>query len=118
MMGIVATAVFCFMLIQLWSNYGDDIKKRVFSPQIAGAGKFDLEGEDGDVFGMDFHKWENTTLHINMSKPKHDLIQLDLMTPQEWSYEWVDASLSENHPSACRQGVIDGVEYLGYNSTT
>ena len=93
MMGIVATAVFCFMLIQLWSNYGDDIKKRVFSPQIAGAGKFDLKGEDGDVFGMDFHKWENTTLHINMSKPKHDLVQLGLMTPQEWSYEWVDACL-------------------------
>ena len=34
MMGIMATAVFCFMLIQLWSNYGDDIKARVFAPQV------------------------------------------------------------------------------------
>jgi len=93
MMGIVATAVFCFMLIQLWSNYGDDIKKRVFSPQISAAGTFGEKGANGDLFGMAFHKWDNTTLHINMSKPKNELVQINLLTPQTVVYEWVDKCL-------------------------
>ena len=92
-MGIVATAVFTFMLIQLWANYGDTIKQRVFSPQVIGAGCFDSEGEHGKVFGMGFHKWVNDTLHINMSKPENELIQVDLQTPQPWSYEWSDDCL-------------------------
>lgn len=90
-MGIVATAVFTFMLIQLWSNYGDTIKQRVFSPQVVGAGCFNEEGEHGKLFGMDFHKWENKTLHINMSKPENDLIQIQ--THGNWSYEWDDDCL-------------------------
>jgi hypothetical protein len=92
-MGIVATAVFTFMLIQLWANYGDTIKQRVFSPQVVGAGCFDEEGEHGKMFGMKFHKWVNSTLHINMSKPENNLIQVDLQTPQPWSYEWDDNCL-------------------------
>ena len=88
MMGIMATAVFTFMLIQLWMNYGDDIKKRVFSPQVVGAGCFDEKGEHGEMFGMQFHKWVNSTLHINMTKPEHDLIQINLESPQPWSYNW------------------------------
>ena len=92
-MGIVATAVFCFMLIQLWSNYGDDIKKRVFSPQIAGAGMFNEKGGDGDMFGMQYHKWVNNTLHVNMTKPKNDLVQVTLNTPQTWSHEWSEDCL-------------------------
>lgn len=87
-MGIVATAVFTFMLIQLWANYGDTIKQRVFSPQIVGAGSFNEEGGQGEMFGMKFHKWVNSTLHINMTQPEHDLIQVALQTPQAWSYEW------------------------------
>ena len=87
-MGIVATAVFTFMLIQLWANYGDTIKQRVFSPQVVGAGCFDEEGEHGEMFGMQFHKWVNSTLHINMTKPENDLIQVELQTPQPWTYEW------------------------------
>lgn len=87
-MGIVATAVFTFMLIQLWANYGDTIKQRVFSPQVVGAGCFDEEGEHGKLFGMEFHKWVNSTLHLNMTKPEHDLLQVELQTPQTWSYEW------------------------------
>lgn len=87
-MGIVATAVFTFMLIQLWANYGDTIKQRVFSPQVVGAGCFDQDGEHGKMFGMQFHQWVNSTLHINMTKPEHDLVQVNLETPQAWSYEW------------------------------
>lgn len=87
-MGIVATAVFTFMLIQLWANYGDTIKQRVFSPQVVGAGCFDQDGEHGKMFGMQFHQWVNSTLHINMTKPEHDLVQVSLETPQAWSYEW------------------------------
>ena len=56
-MGIMATAVFTFMLIQLWMNYGDDIKKRVFSPQVVGAGTFMSDGALGKTFGLD----HNTT---------------------------------------------------------
>ena len=87
-MGIVATAVFTFMLIQLWANYGDTIKQRVFSPQVVGAGHFDEDGEQGKMFGMAFHKWVNQTLHINMTKPENELIQVDFGTPQPWTYEW------------------------------
>ncbi|MBM29203.1 MAG: hypothetical protein CME58_12615 [Halieaceae bacterium] len=88
MMGIMATAVFCFMLIQLWSNYGDDIKARVFSPQIAGAGKFNVEGAEGKMFGMQFHKWVNSTLHVNMSKPEQELVQIDMNSYQDYTYKW------------------------------
>lgn len=89
-LGIVATAVFTFMLIQLWANYGDTIKARVFAPQVVGAGSFDADGEVGDNFAVGFIKWENTTLHINMSKPKHELLQVGFQTPQEWRYDWND----------------------------
>ena len=92
-MGIVATAVFTFMLIQLWSNYGDTIKQRVFSPQVVGAGCFDADGEHGKTFGVDFHKWVNSTLHLNITKPTNELLQVDLETPQPWSYTWEEDCL-------------------------
>lgn len=87
-MGIMATAVFTFMLIQLWANYGDDIKKRVFSPQVAGAGSYTFEGAVGDTFGMNFHKYENKTLHLNITKPEQDLVSLDFKFPRNRIYEW------------------------------
>ena len=90
LLGIVATAVFTFMLIQLWANYGDTIKARVFAPQVVGAGVFDEDGDKGELFGVDFIKWENTTLHLNVSKPKHEMLQLGFQTPQSWSYDWKD----------------------------
>lgn len=92
-MGIMATAVFTFMLIQLWANYGDDIKKRVFSPQVIGAGSFATDGAVGTTFGLDFHKYEHETLHLNISKPDQDLIQLDFVQPQRKAYEWDDGCL-------------------------
>ena len=87
-LGIVATAVFTFMLIQLWANYGDTIKARVFSPQVIGAGAFDEDGETSKLFSVDFIKWDNSTLHLNLTKPEHELLQVDFKTPQTWSYEW------------------------------
>ena len=92
-MGIMATAVFTFMLIQLWANYGDDIKKRVFSPQIVGAGSYGTEGSVGKTFGFDFHKYVNKTLHLNLSKPEQELVQLDYRIPQTSSYTWDDGCL-------------------------
>lgn len=92
-MGIMATAVFTFMLIQLWANYGDDIKKRVFSPQIAGAGSYSPSGPSGNVFGFDFHKYDNNTLHLNITKPSQELVQLNYQVPQIGSYTWDDDCL-------------------------
>lgn len=92
-MGIMATAVFTFMLIQLWANYGDDIKKRVFSPQIVGAGSYGSSGAQGTAFGFGFHKYVNNTLHLNLSKPSQELVQLDYRTPQVSSYTWDDGCL-------------------------
>ena len=89
-LGIVATAVFTFMLIQLWANYGDTIKARVFAPQVVGAGSFDVEGNQGEIFAVDFIEWKNTTLHLNLSKPKNELLQVGFQTPQIWSYVWED----------------------------
>ena len=51
-LGIVATGVFTFMLIQLWSNYGDTIKRRVFAPSITFAGTFNEQGAKGDIFNV------------------------------------------------------------------
>lgn len=90
LLGIVATAVFTFMLIQLWSNYGDTIKARVFAPQVVALGSFDADGEQGEMFGVGFIKWDNTTLHLNTSKPKHEMLQVGFQTPQAWSYKWKD----------------------------
>ena len=92
-MGIMATAVFTFMLIQLWANYGDDIKKRVFSPQITGAGAYGSDGSLGTTFGLEFHKYVNNTLHLNLSKPTNELVQLSYQTPQVNSYTWDDNCL-------------------------
>lgn len=87
-MGIVATGIFVFMLIQLWQNYGDQIKSRVLSPVVVGAGKFDEKGHQGKSFLLNFHKWENSTLHVNASRPENDLLQVTLDEPQAWSYKW------------------------------
>lgn len=92
-LGISATAVFCFMLIQLWTNYGDMIKQRVYSPAISATGCFDDEGSCGESFLMDFHKWDNHTIHLNTSKPKNDLVQVNFKTPQEWDYKWGEKCL-------------------------
>lgn len=89
-MGIVATGIFVFMLIQLWQNYGDQIKTRVLSPVVVGAGKFDENGASGKSFLMGFHKWENSTLHVNASKPENSLLQVTLDDPQPWSHSWVE----------------------------
>lgn len=103
-MGIMATAVFTIMLVQLWSNYGDDIKRRVFSPQVVGAGVYDSTGARGVEFGFAFHMYENETLHLNGTKPENDLVQLSYGTPRESSYVWEDDCLripmeSENQVS-------------------
>lgn len=90
LLGIVATGVFTFMLIQLWSNYGDTIKRRVFAPSISFAGSFDDEGASGDIFNVHFLKWENSSLHLNTSKPSNELLQVTFKTPQVWDYEWKD----------------------------
>ena len=89
-LGIVATAVFTFMLIELWSNYGDTIKARVFAPQVVAVGAFDGDGKQGELFGVHFIKWENTTLHLNTSKPHNELLQVGFKTPQSYSYDWED----------------------------
>ena len=108
-LGIVATAVFTFMLIQLWSNYGDTIKARVFAPQVIAAGAFDADGNWGEGFGVDFIKWENTTLHLNASKPKHELLQVGFQTPQEWSYDWTDDLLKIS------MDLTDGVSVVAWS---
>ena len=89
-LGILATGVFTFMLIQLWSNYGDTIKRRVFAPSVSFAGTFNDEGARGDVFNVEFLKWENSSLHLNTSKPTNELLQVTFQSPQSWEYEWKD----------------------------
>jgi len=105
-LGIVATAVFTFMLIQLWANYGDTIKARVFAPQVVGAGSYDAEGNKGEIFALDFLEWKNTTLHLNLTKPKNELLQVDFKTPQSWSYDWTDDLLKITAQSIDRVTII------------
>lgn len=84
-----ATVMFVVMLVQLWTNYGDYIQNRVFSPTIVGAGTFDADGGK-TTYVMEFHKWENDTLHITMNVPENPLVQVE---PDPDSYEWGDKCL-------------------------
>lgn len=94
LLGIVATGVFTFMLIQLWSNYGDTIKRRVFAPSIAFAGRFNDAGAQGELFNVQYLKWENSSLHLNTTKPTNELLQVTFQSPQTWSYDWEDDLLT------------------------
>lgn len=93
LMGVVATGVFVFMLIQLWAQYGDTIKTRVFSPVLVGAGSFDADGDTDTSFMIKYKDWANTTLRLNVSRPEKDLLQVTMRQPQPWSYEWKDGLL-------------------------
>jgi len=76
--------IFVLMLIQLWSNYGEYIETRVMAPSIAGAGEFHAEGAVTQ-FVMKFHKWTNTTLHLNMSQPHSFILDVTPDAPYVWS---------------------------------
>jgi len=90
----------------LWANYGDTIKARVFAPQVVGAGSYDAEGNKGEIFALDFLEWKNTTLHLNLTKPKNELLQVDFKTPQSWSYDWTDDLLKITAQSIDRVTII------------
>ena len=84
--------MFTVMLVQLWTNYGDYIENRVFSPTVVAAGTFDREG-DVMTYVMEFHKWENNTLHMTLDVPENPLLQIE--TPYNWA-EWGDGCLKVN----------------------
>lgn len=87
-----ATVMFVVMLVQLWTNYGDYIEDRVFSPTVVGAGTFNRDG-DATTYVMDFHKWEEDTLHITMDVPENPLLQIN--PDYNWA-EWGDGCLKVN----------------------
>ena len=87
-----ATVMFVVMLVQLWTNYGDYIEDRVFSPTVVAAGSFDRDG-GGTTYVMDFHKWEEDTLHITMDVPENPLLQI---TPTYNWAKWGDGCLKVN----------------------
>jgi hypothetical protein len=80
---LTSVIIFVLMLIQLWSNYGEYIENRVMAPSIAGAGEFHAEGA-ATQFVMKFHKWTNTTLHLNMSKPHSFILDVTPDAPYVW----------------------------------
>lgn len=89
---LTATVMFVVMLVQLWTNYGDYIENRVFSPTVVGAGTFDETGEKS-TYLMEFHKWEESTLHITMDVPDNPLVQIE---PDPNWYKWDDDCLLVN----------------------
>ena len=89
---LTATVMFTVMLVQLWTNYGDYIENRVFSPTVVAAGTFDREG-DVTTYVMEFHKWDNNTLHMTLDVPENPLLQIE--TPYNWA-EWGDGCLKVN----------------------
>ena len=88
-LALAATSMFVVMLVQLWTNYGDYIENRVFSPTVVGAGTFSREGAV-DTYLMAFHKWESDTLHVTMKVPDNPLVQVDGV------YEWGEECLMVN----------------------
>lgn len=93
-MVITAMVIFVLMLVQLWSNYGEYIQSRVMAPSIAGAGEF---SRDGPVtqFVMEYHKWDNNTLHLNMTKPSSYMV----LTAPDTPHTWVESCLQFTTPS-------------------
>ena len=87
-----ATVMFVVMLVQLWTNYGDYIENRVFSPTVVGAGTFTREGADV-TYVMEYHKWENDTLHLTMDVPENPLVHIQ---PSYNWMEWGDGCLKVN----------------------
>jgi len=80
---VTAMIIFVLMLVQLWSNYGEYIENRVMAPTIAGAGEFNRDGKVSE-FVMKYHKWDNGTLHLNMTKPKSYMVITSPVYPVTW----------------------------------
>lgn len=80
-----AMVIFVLMMIQLWSNYGEYIENKVMSPTIAGAGEFNQDGPTTQ-FAMKYHKWDNNTLHLNMTKPSSYMVWI----VPERTFTWVE----------------------------
>lgn len=83
-----AMVIFVLMLVQLWSNYGEYIENRVMTPTIAGAGEFDASGAHTQ-FVVKYHKWVNSTLHLNMTKPESYMV----VTYPTYKIGWVEKCL-------------------------
>ena len=88
-LALAATTMFIVMLVQLWTNYGDFIEKRVFSPTMVAAGTFTREGPV-NTYVMKYHMWEEDTLHIKMKVPENPLVQV------EGDVEWGEDCLLVN----------------------
>lgn len=78
-----AMVIFVLMLVQLWSNYGEYIENKVLAPTIAGAGEFNKDGATTQ-FAIKYHKWENNTLHLNMTKPSSYMVVIMPERPFVW----------------------------------
>lgn len=88
-LALAATTMFIVMLVQLWTNYGNYIENRVFSPTVVAAGTFNREGAV-NTYVMKYHKWEEDTLHVTMNMPENPLVQV------KGDFEWGDDCLLIN----------------------
>ena len=96
LLALGATSMFVVMIVQLWSNYGDYIENRVFSPSVHSAGVFTREGAVS-TYIMKYHQWEEDTLHITVDQPENALVQLTAETPSV--FEWGEDCLLVNTTS-------------------
>lgn len=85
LLALGATSMFVIMIVQLWTNYGDYIETRVFSPTMHSAGTFTREGAVS-TYVMDYHKWDANTLHITVEEPDNALVQVTAESPS--TFEW------------------------------
>ena len=88
-LALAATTMFIVMLVQLWTNYGDYIENRVFSPNVVAAGTFTRE-RAVNTYVLKYHKWEEDTLHIKMTVPENPLVQV------KGEFEWGEDCLLVN----------------------
>jgi hypothetical protein len=91
---LTAMVIFVLMLIQLWSNYGEYIENKVMAPSIAGAGEFDKDGAHTQ-FVMKYHKWENGSLHLNMTKPTSYMVLTSPIYPITWVEECMQVEMED-----------------------
>ena len=86
MMGIMATAVFCFITFAV-----EQLRRRHQGARVLasdrGCGKFNVEAEGQDVRHAVPQVGEQQ-LHVNMSKPENEIVQIDMNSYQDYTYKW------------------------------
>ena len=101
-----AVIIFVAILITLWVQYGEYIKRRVFPPSITAMGQVCRNGTGYTYLSqLDQEKMKtNTSIHINMTVPEKPLVFLFPQQPYEFHESCLNISTT-----------LDCIKYIIYS---